>query len=380
MTITEIQSKSLLRKNKNIDSWFISRYGFNIFRGCSHACKYCDGRSEKYNAPDDFENDVAIKINAPELLKKELDPARKRKPLKRSFIMVGGGVGDAYQEAEHDYEITRELLRIIHDYSFPVHILTKSPLVYRDIEIIKEIYNKSGALISFSFSGTNEKFAEIFEPGTPTPSQRLKTIEKFSSAGIPCGAFLMPVLPFITDTPAEINRTLNDLKNAGAKYVVFSGLTLKQGRQKDLFFDIIKQNHGELLNQYEMIYPAGNKYGNAVNPYYASIHETFLSVNKLYKIPLRIPVKYFNNVLEINDLVCVILNHVDYLLKLTAKKSPYSYAAYSISKLDIPVTEMKDSEIRALSGIGKVTFKFIKEIIKTKYLKYLDYLTEQILQ
>ncbi|HEC95623.1 MAG TPA: hypothetical protein ENI50_01200, partial [Euryarchaeota archaeon] len=81
MTIKEIEAKSILRKHKKIDSWFISHYGMNLYRGCAHNCVYCDGRSEKYNVDGEFGEDVTVKVNAIELLRRELKPKRKRTPL-----------------------------------------------------------------------------------------------------------------------------------------------------------------------------------------------------------------------------------------------------------------------------------------------------------
>ncbi len=377
LKLTEIEAKSLLRKYKKTDSWFISRYAANIYRGCSHACAYCDGRYEKYNVQADFDKNICVKTNSPELLRKELTQKGKRKPLRKEFIIIGGGVGDAYQPAEKKYETTRKVLSVISEYNFPVHILTKSPLVWRDADIISKINKKSRAIVSFSFSTVKENIAKIFEKDTPSPVKRLKTMEKFSKIGIPTGAFLMPVIPFVSDTSDEIDKTLLSIKTAGAKFVLFGGLTLKTGRQKDFFMQKLKKSYPTLIHEYDIIYP-GRKYGNATDEYYISIHETFLHSIKKHKIPLRVPVELFNNILHINTLVCVILEHVDYLLKLKGKKSPYSYAAYSVSKLKTPVTEMTDAEIKALSGVGPVTYKFIKEIVESRRLNYLDYLTNEI--
>ncbi len=106
MNYREIEAKSILRKYKGVDSWFVARYGMNLYRGCLHNCSYCDGRAEGYYVDGTFEEDVAVKINAPEILGRELDPARKRKPLKKGFIVVGGGVGDSFQEVETKYNLT----------------------------------------------------------------------------------------------------------------------------------------------------------------------------------------------------------------------------------------------------------------------------------
>ena len=95
--IREIKAKSILRKSKKIDSWFISHYGMNHYRRCNHNCVYCDGRSEGYYAEGEFGRDISVKVNAIDVLRKELNPKGKRTPFKRSFIMIGGDVGDSYQ-------------------------------------------------------------------------------------------------------------------------------------------------------------------------------------------------------------------------------------------------------------------------------------------
>ena len=94
MAITEIHAKSILRKQKKIDSWFVSRYGMNLYRGCTHNCVYCDGRAEGYYVEGEFGKDLEVKVNAVDILRRELDPARKRKPFGSGFIFMGGGVTD----------------------------------------------------------------------------------------------------------------------------------------------------------------------------------------------------------------------------------------------------------------------------------------------
>ncbi|GAH53049.1 unnamed protein product [marine sediment metagenome] len=152
MTIREIEAKSILRKYKKIDSWFISRYGMNLYRGCTHNCIYCDGRAEGYYVDGEFGEDVTVKVNTIEILRRELDPKRKCTSFKRSFVMIGGGVGDSYQPIEEKYQLTQKVLELMDEYNFPVHILTKSTLIKRDIDILKKINKKNRAIVSFSFS------------------------------------------------------------------------------------------------------------------------------------------------------------------------------------------------------------------------------------
>lgn len=190
MITKEIQAKSILRKYKRIDSWFIARYGMNLYRGCTHNCVYCDGRTEGYYVSGEFGQEVKVKINAPELLAKELNSERRRIPLKRGFILPGGGVGDSYQPIESKYFLTGKALEIINRFDFAVHMLTKSTLVERDVEILKEINQKRKTIISFSFSSTDNKINKIFEPNVSLPIERLNTISKFKKEGITCGMFL----------------------------------------------------------------------------------------------------------------------------------------------------------------------------------------------
>ena len=366
----ETIAKSLLRKHKRIDSWFISRYGFNIYRGCTHNCTYCDGRSEKYYVEGEFGKDINVKINAPELLRKELDPTRKRKPLKKAFILPGGGVGDSYQPAEKEFGLTRQVLQIINEFNFPVHLLTKSTLIERDLDIISQIHEKTRALVSFSLSSVSESVANIFEPGLPSPLKRLETLSQIKNKGIPSGIFLLPVIPFISDTPEHIQNTLKLAKEAGAEYVVFGGMTLKEGKQKDYYYKVLQENYPDLITEYEIIYP-NNKWGNASSSYYNTLNMLFNDIARQYKIPKRIPAYLFSDILEINDLVVVILDQMDYLLKSQGQKSPYGYAAYSVSQLEEPITSIK-YKLKSLKGVGSVTERIIHEIMHSGSSKYYE--------
>ena len=370
MTIKEIEAKSILRKHKKIDSWFISHYGMNLYRGCAHNCVYCDGRSEKYNVDGEFGEDVTVKVNAIELLRRELKPKRKRTPLKKSFIMIGGGVGDSYQPIEKSYQLTRKALELMYEYNLPVHMLTKSTLIERDIDILKNINEQNRAIVSFSFSSVNDKISSIFEPGVPPPSERLKTLAFFKSEGIPCGMFLLPVIPFITDKPELMEESVRKASEVGLDFVIFGGMTLKDGRQKDYFLNVLKKHYPDLAKEYQKIY-TGDKWGQASGEYYDSINLTFNRIAKKYKMPKRIPYALFKDTLSENDLVIVILEHIDYFLKLEGRRSPYGYAAYSISKLKEPLSSMK-GELRKLKGIGRTTEGIILEILETGTSSYYE--------
>ena len=368
MTVREIEAKSVLRKYKKIDSWFLSRYGMNLYRGCTHNCIYCDGRAEGYYVDGEFGEDVTVKVNAIEILRREFDPKRKRTPFKQGFVMIGGGVGDSYQPIERIYQLSRKALEVVDEYNFPVHVLTKSTLVKRDIDILKKINQKNRAIVSFSFSSADDKISAIFEPGVPPPSERLKTLTCFKNEGIACGMFLLPVIPFITDIPELMEETIGKASEAGLDFIIFGGMTLKEGRQKDIFYKVLRDNYPKLTGEYENIYQK-NKWGEAAGEYYDSINQTFNSIIKKYKIPPRIPLAIYLDILEENDLVVVILEQIDYLLKLKGRTSPYGYAAYSVSQLKEPLSHIK-GELRSIKGVGKATESIVLEILKTGSSSY----------
>ncbi len=361
--IKEIEAKSILRKHKKVDSWFVARYSMNLYRGCLHNCAYCDGRSEGYYVDGEFDNDIDVKVNAPELLAKELDPKRKRIPLKKGFVMLGGGVGDSYNPLEKKYEIARKSLGIISDYNFPVHILTKSTLVKRDSDILQQINQKSKAIISFSFSGIDQNICKTFEPLVPSPIERMQIISDFKKQLIMVGIFFMPVIPFITDSTNHMEISIQKFKEIGVDFIIFGGMTLKEGRQKDYFYNVLKKNRPELINPYKEIFK-GDKWGGASYSYYNEINKRFYSLAKKHHIPVRISANLISNVIDQNDLVKIILEQMDFILKQYGEKSPYSYGAYSISQLNEPVKEYRN-KLTSLKGIGPVTEKIIIEILET---------------
>jgi DNA repair photolyase len=342
----------------------------NIYRGCHHNCVYCDGRAEGYYVEGEFGTDVSVKINAVDVLAQELDLRRKRTPLQPGYVMVGGGVGDSYQPVEEKYGLTRKTLTLLSEKKFPVHILTKSTLVRRDIDLLQKFNETSKAIVSFSFSSTDESISRIFEPGVPSPQERLETMAFLKDQGLACGMFLMPVIPFITDTKEILHKTIHDAKDVGVDFIICGGMTLKDGKQKDYFLNILKKYYPDLLLEYQMIYK-GSKWGEATSEYYHQLHQSFHTLMNLYKIPKRIPPALFKGILSQNDLIVVILEHLDYLLKLEGKKSPYGFAAYSLSNLQVPLSTIR-YQLQSIKGIGSTTEKIIQEVLDTGSSQYYE--------
>ncbi|KAA0011026.1 MAG: hypothetical protein FE041_04540 [Thermoplasmata archaeon] len=152
-----------------------------------------------------------------------------------------------------------------------MHILTKSTLIERDIDIIKEINEKSKAIVSFSFSSVNKDISKIFEPNVASPEERLNTLALFKKEGISTGMFLLPVIPFITDSPELIEEAVKMAKET-VDFIIFGGMTLKEGKQKNYFYNVLQERYPWLIDKYEKIYK-GNKWGEATKEYYDRINK-----------------------------------------------------------------------------------------------------------
>jgi DNA repair photolyase len=165
MRYEKVKAKTLLSKRINADSWFHSNHSMNIYRGCEYACSYCDGMSEYYHI-DNYQTHIRIKENAPEVLRKELARLgymekhratslldfnkgihpEKRKPI----IGVSGGVSDSYQQIEKNLKLTRQILKVLLEHKLPIFLLTKSNLVLRDLDLLKEINESAFCSVCFS--------------------------------------------------------------------------------------------------------------------------------------------------------------------------------------------------------------------------------------
>lgn len=232
MKYKQITIKTLLNSILKKDTLFYGNYTIDSYQNCEFGCKYCDSS---------FEEIVYIKSNAPEILEKEI----KKSKIGRIII---GSVHDPYQKVENDYKITRHLLDIIKDRGFSCHILTKSNLVLRDIDIISEI---SDCIVTLSIISLNESIYKIFESNVPDPKIRLKTIEKLREAGIKSGLAIIPILPYLIE--CELDSIVKSAKEYNADYILHKYLELK-GDQNSCFLDLINKIDTKLPKKYTKLY------------------------------------------------------------------------------------------------------------------------------
>ncbi len=258
----------MLNKTRKRDSWFLDDYTINPYSGCSFNCLYCYIRGSKYGF--NMEEKLAVKSNAIEVLEKQLHNRAKKG---QYGIIVLSSATDPYLQFEKERELTRTILKLILKYKFPVHIITKSDLVTRDFDLLHQI-NKEAILpadlrdqlrqcvfISFSFSTTDHSVAKIFEPGATPPSQRLDAMRASVKDGLHTGVSLMPLLPFISDTGANLDRMFTEFKSINIHYLLGASISLFGSRHADsktLVFRAIEKHYPHLLARYEKYFSNGS--------------------------------------------------------------------------------------------------------------------------
>jgi len=231
-----------LRRAVLPDPFTRSLYACAPYRGCGHGCRYCDGRAEKYYVEGDFERDVEVRGNLPDLLAAELPLLRDR-----GMISFGSGVTDAYQPLEARHRITERCLGALEERGWPVAVITKSALVRRDLEAWKRVNARGGFHLAVTVTGLDESLRGRLEPGASSYLERLETLAAFSAAGAVTGALAMPLFPLLNDDAASIRALFGALKETGVKYAMPGGMTLRPGRQKDLYIDTLASFRADLL-------------------------------------------------------------------------------------------------------------------------------------
>jgi len=202
-----------------------------------------------------------------------------------------------------------------------------------------------------------------FEPGAAVPSQKLMVIKQLTENGIPCGMYLLPVIPFITDTQEKLEESVSLAKQNGVDFIIFGGLTLKPGRQKDYFLNVLKNGYPGLLPDYNRLYKDSH-WGEIRQDYSRIIHHRFFQIAKKHKMPVRIPHRFFAKILHPDDVVIVLLEHMDYLLKLNNRNSDLNYAAHSISQLQGSLCDWKE-KLASIKGISPTAANCVMEILET---------------
>jgi DNA repair photolyase len=252
MTFYEVRARSIINRVPEA-SYVPFRYTINPYRGCSHRCSYCFARkSHTYLDLDygkDFDTRIVVKINAPELLRKELSDAK----WKGEHIAMGTNV-DTYQRAEGRYRLMPGILQALRDFANPFSILTKGTLILRDLDLLAECAKVTDVATNFSVGSVDKDLWRSVEPGTPSPKRRLDACRALNDAGVPCGVLMAPVLPFISDSEEALEDTVRAIAAAGATHIAPIVLHLRKGGSREWFLRWLQECHPDLLSRYQELY------------------------------------------------------------------------------------------------------------------------------
>ncbi|MCI8812578.1 MAG: radical SAM protein, partial [Oscillibacter sp.] len=222
------------------------------YRGCTHGCVYCDSRSTCYQMDHAFE-DVAVKVNAPELLEEALRRRRRR-------CMVGtGSMSDPYLPLERETRLTRRCLEVIERQGFGVSVLTKSDLLLRDLDLLTRINQTAKAVVCTTFTTFDENLCRVLEPNVCTTRRRFEMLKTCHEAGIRTGVWLCPILPFLNDTEENLRGLLDCCFDAGVEAIVNFGMgvTLREG-DREYFYAQLDRHFPGMKERY--IRAFGNRY------------------------------------------------------------------------------------------------------------------------
>ena len=250
----EVRSKSVLNRVPEA-SRMPFRWTINPYRGCTHACVYCFARPTHkflgWDAGRDFEREIVVKVNAPEVLRAEL----RRPRWAREHVALGTNT-DPYQWVESRYRLMPGIWEALRDARTPCSVLTKSPLLLRDTALMREIAAVASFTANLSIPTLDKKAWRETEPHTPNPRARLEAVAELNRSGVPTGILVAPLMPGINDDPRQVEELLAAAADAGATGV--GGLALHlRGDVRGVFMDWLRSQRPDLVAFYETLYANG---------------------------------------------------------------------------------------------------------------------------
>lgn len=224
----------------------------NPYRGCTHGCHYCYARRYQtqfeLGAGDEFASIIFVKTNVVDVLRREL-----RKPSWNGDYVAVGTATDCYQPIEGHYKLTRGALQALGEARNPAGIVTKGPMIVRDIDVLQELDRRAGCTVYLSVPSVDEHAWGQLEPGTAHPLKRLRAVRELNDAGIRCGVLMNPIVPGVTSKPAILERTVKAIAASGASFVGCNVMFL-EGGTRDHFMRWLGDAYPHLVDGYEQLY------------------------------------------------------------------------------------------------------------------------------
>ncbi len=231
------------------------RWSLNPYMGCAHRCAFCyvRGFERRADRPSDdrYGSNIRVKTNVVEVLRSEVT----RRGWRRETVAIGAAT-DPYQPAEGRYRLTRGCIEVLGAARTPIDMITRGPLVVRDIDVLRDASRRADVRVSVSIATLDESLSGRLEPGVAPPRQRLRAIRALTDAGIAAGVALAPVLPGLTDAPEALAAVLRAARDAGAAHAWSTVLNLRAGTREH-FLGVLEREWPAELARYRSLYPTG---------------------------------------------------------------------------------------------------------------------------
>jgi DNA repair photolyase len=370
VTYVEKEFKTVLNIKKFIDSWFWVKYSINPYNGCQFGCVYCDSRSSKYHLPTDFENTILVKKNLGAMLDKRLTNVRTLLP----DVAGTGGTTDPYQPAEKKYENTKQCLQVFAKHRYPVLVGTKSSLILRDVELLETIGRNNWCTVGVTITTTDPEKAKFLETSAPPPEVRFNTIRsiKEKTKHVKVGVWLMPIVPFLTDSDSDIENVVRASREVGADFVVFGGGMTMRDIQANWFLKHLEETYRTLIGNYEELYQFKydpNTYGGRYEPtekYSTDVTRRFLAKAKKYRMPVRMKRYIPEDYRKYNYLIAERLLNEAYLNQVEGKQwRNLFWAGQNVQNLKESIRDIdKRNELTKIRNVNDKVESFVKEQLK----------------
>jgi len=251
------------------------KYDLNIYRGCSHGCKYCYAeKSHEYLQSQSFDKEIFVKTNIVEALERTLSS-----PNWDGDIINIGGVCDSYQHAEKEYKLMPEVLKIMIKYKNPIIISTKSDLILRDIDLIDELARYTYVNIAFCITSYDSRVSKSVEPGASIPKDRYKALCELSRTKAYTGLHTMPIIPYLADDEDSLEKLVSLAAESKASYML-TGVLYLTGDIKKRYLSFIKDEYPQYYEDYIRLYPRGG----ANKEYKTNIHGFLKKMRSKYNV------------------------------------------------------------------------------------------------
>ena len=253
----EIQCKSALNPVRGMGF----KWSLNPYTGCEHRCAFCYVRAYELRADRPFDDrygrTVRVKLNVAAVLRGELG----RRSWRHETVVIGAAT-DPYQPAEGKYQLTRQCLMALRDFANPAGLITRGPMIVRDVDVLTDLARRARVTITFSIPTVDGEVWRRTEPGTAHPRQRLRALERLVAAGVQAGVAMAPILPGLSDRPDRMEAVVKAARAAGATHLWAGMLHLRDGTREH-FMTVLGRQWPELVPHYERLYRERNYLSSA---------------------------------------------------------------------------------------------------------------------